>query len=143
MKTARRCLVAVGVVVMTYAVLGALTDVDVKIGALIFLAGVLVAHDGLLLPLTIGVGVLVGRHTPRRVQAPVRAALAISFAVTIVALPLVLGRGRTADNPSQLPLHYGRGLLAIYAIIWTTAAVAAGALALRDRRRLATPPDPE
>jgi hypothetical protein len=49
----------------------------------------------------------------------------ISLAVTVVALPLVLGRGRIPDNPSVLPLHYGRGLLVIYTIIWAAAAPAA------------------
>lgn len=135
MTTARRCLIAIGALVMAYAVIGALTDPDVKIGALVFLAGVLVAHDGVLLPLTIGVGILVGRYAPRRARALIRAALVISLAVTIVAFPLVLGRGRAADNPSLLPLHYGRGLLEIYVVIWATVAVAATVQAWRDRRR--------
>ena len=143
MITARRCLAAIGALVMTYAVIGALTDADVKIGALIFLIGVLVAHDGLLLPLTIGIGILVGRYAPRRHRALATAALVVSLAVTIVAFPLVLGRGRTADNPSLLPLHYGRGLLETYAIIWTTAAVAGAVQARRHRRRQPAPPDPE
>ena len=140
MTTARRCLLAIGAVVMTYAVIGALTDPDVKFGALIFLIAVLVAHDGLLLPLTIGVGSLVGRYAPRRVRALTTAALVVSLAVTIVAFPLVLGRGRAADNPSLLPLHYGRGLLEIYAIIWATVAAAATVQAGRDRRREAHRP---
>jgi hypothetical protein len=141
--TARRCLLAIGAVVMTYAVIGALTDPDVKFGALLFLIVVLPAHDGLLLPFTLGVGILVGRYAPRRVRALVRAALVVSLAVTIVAFPLVLGRGRAADNPSVLPLHYGRGLLEIYAIIWATVAAAAGVRAWRDRHRKAAPPDRE
>jgi Na+/proline symporter len=141
--TARRCLLAIGVVVMTYAVIGALIDPDVKFGALIFLIGVLVAHDGLLLPLTLGAGILVGRYAPRRVRALVRAALVVGLAVTIVAFPLVLGRGRAADNPSVLPLHYGRGLLEIYAVVWAMVAAAAGVRAWRDHRRRAVPPDRE
>jgi len=132
---ARRGLLALGALVMTYAVIGALTDPDVRIGASVFLIGVLVAHDGLLLPLTIGAGILVGRYTPRRIRALVRAALVVSLAVTVVAFPLVLGRGRVADNPSVLPLRYGRGLLEIYAVIWATAAVAAAVRAWRARRR--------
>ena len=135
MKVARRCLVAVGAIVMTYAVIGALTDADVKAGALVFLIGVLVAHDGLLLPLTIVVGVLVGRFAPRRLRTLVRVALVISLAVTIVAFPLVLGRGRAADNPSLLPLHYGRGLVEVYVVVWAAVAIAALVQALRARRR--------
>jgi len=118
MTAVRRTLIALGGLGMTYAVAGALTDPDVKGGVLLFLIGVLVAHDGLLLPLTIAAGALIGRFVPLRGRVVVRAAALVSLAVTIVALPLVLGRGRAADNPSLLPLHYGRGLLELYAIIW-------------------------
>ncbi|MEU7905747.1 hypothetical protein [Actinoplanes sp. NPDC049118] len=122
MKAVRRTLIGSGALLMAYAVSGALADPDVKGGALIFLVAVLVFHDGLLLPLTIGAGVLIGRIVPCRIRTPVRVAAVISLAVTVVALPLVLGRGRVPDNPSVLPLHYGRGLLAVYTIIWVTTA---------------------
>jgi hypothetical protein len=131
-RAVRRSLIVLGALGMTYAVLGALTDPDVKGGALLFLIGVLVAHDGFLLPLAIGAGVVTGRLVPPRFHGLVNSALVVSLAVTIVAVPLVLGRGRSADNPSALPLHYGRGLLEVYAVIWLTAAVAA---AVRARRR--------
>lgn len=123
MKTARRTLIGSGTLIMTYAVSGALTDDDVKAGALVFLVAVLVAHDGLLLPLTIGVGALIGRIISPGWHRPVRVAAVISLAVTVVALPMVLGRGRVADNPSILPLHYGRGLLVVYTLIWVTTTV--------------------
>jgi len=137
---ARRCLITLGVVVMAYAVVGALTDADLKAGALFFLIGVLVAHDAVLLPLTILAGVLVGRYAPRRLRTTVRAALVVSLAVTIVAFPLVLGRGRAADNPSLLPLHYGRGLLEIYGLIWATTAAVVLTRSWRERRRRAPEP---
>jgi hypothetical protein len=61
-KTARLNLIAIGALGMTYAVVGARTGTDVKGGALVFLIGVLIAHDGLLLPVTIAVGALAGRR---------------------------------------------------------------------------------
>jgi hypothetical protein len=133
-KTVRRALIATGALGMTYAVAGALTDADLKGGVLLFLIGVLVAHDGILVPVSIGVGVLIGRFVPLRLRAVVRAALLTGLAVTIVAFPLVLGRGRAADNPSLLPLHYGRGLLEVYAVIVVAAAVVVAVRARRDRR---------
>lgn len=142
MKTARRTLIGIGALVMTYAVIGALTDRDVKGGAWVFLIGVLIAHDGVLLPVTIAVGALTGRFVPLRLRAIVRSALIACLAVTVVAFPLVLGRGRAADNASLLPLHYGRGLFEIYAVIWTTAAVAATIRARRERRARQPAPDP-
>ncbi|AGZ42965.1 hypothetical protein [Actinoplanes friuliensis] len=131
MKTARITLIASGTLVMAYAVSGALTDKDVKFGALLFLVGVLVFHDALFLPLTIGAGELLGLLVPAGLRTPVRVAGVISLALTVVALPLVLGRGRVADNPSILPLNYGRGLLVIFAVIWVAAAVA---VVVRRRR---------
>ena len=140
MTAVRRSLVAVGGLVLAYAVIGALGDADVKAGALFFLAGVLVAHDGLLLPLTIVAGVILRRYAPPRLRPALQAALVISLAVTVVAFPLVLGRGRSADNPSLLPLHYGRGLLAIYAIIWSAALATVATRSWRERRRRPQPP---
>lgn len=139
MTTVRRALIAIGALGMAYALLGALLDPDVKVGALVFLIGVLVAHDGILVPLTIAVGAVVGRFAPVRLRAFVSAALLVGLAVTIVAFPLVLGRGRAADNPSLLPLHYGRGLLEIYGLIALTTATAVAVRAWRRRRALTQP----
>jgi hypothetical protein len=135
MKTARRVLIGSGALVIAYAVSGALADGDLKFGALVFLAIVLVAHDGLLLPLTIGAGALIGRIVPPALRGGVRVAAVLSLAVTIVAFPLVLGHGRVPDNPSVLPLHYGRGLLAVYTLIWVPTAVVVAVRCRRHRPR--------
>jgi len=124
--TVRRGLIAIGALTIAYALVGALADPDLKAGWLVFLIGVLVAHDAVLLPAAIAVGALLGRVIPPRLRPFAQAALLATLAVTIVAFPLVLGRGRIPDNPSALPLHYGRGLLEAYALIWTTAALTAG-----------------
>jgi hypothetical protein len=145
-KTVRRGLVGTGALLMAYAIGGALTDRDVRIGALVFLIGVLVAHDGILSPITIGAGVVLGRLVPPRGRAYVQGALIAGLAVTIVAFPLVLGRGRAADNPSLLPLDYGRGLLEVYAVIVVVAAGLAGSRAWvrhRGRKRLERSADPD
>ncbi|MDT4995595.1 MAG: hypothetical protein QOH97_5487 [Actinoplanes sp.] len=131
MTAVRRVLVASGTILVGYAVLSAIADPDIRLpGVLIFLAAVLVLHDGILLPLSIGVGALLAR-LPVPGRAPVRAAALISISLTIVALPLVLGYGRSADNPSILPLPYGRGLLLMLTVIWLPTAVI---IAIRMRR---------
>ncbi|RSM55782.1 hypothetical protein DMB66_34875 [Actinoplanes sp. ATCC 53533] len=133
MKTARRALIASGALIIAYAVSGALADSDFKFGTLAFLAAVIVAHDGLLMPLTIGAGALIGRIVPPTSRTPVRVAAVLSLALTIVAFPLVLGSGRVADNPSVLPLHYGRGLFVVYTLIWVTTTVVVVARRRRHR----------
>jgi hypothetical protein len=142
----RSALIAAGAIVMGYAVLGAATDPDLKPGGvLLFLAAVLVAHDAVLLPATIAGGAIIGRLAPRRVLPSIPAAAIISIAVGVMALPLVLGYGRSADNPSVLPLAYGRGLLRVLAVTWAAALASAGLVRHRagpTRDDIPTPPQP-
>ncbi len=121
----RAVLIAAGALVMAFAVTGALTDPDFKGGALVFLVGVLVAHDAVLLPLTIGAGALIGRFVPLRSRPLVRSAALISLAVTVVALPLVLGPGT----------DYGRGLLEVYGVVWAGTGVVLVIRRVREGRR--------
>jgi hypothetical protein len=132
---ARRGLITAGVVIMAYAAVGALTDPDLRVGGvLIFLAAVLAAHDVVLLPLIIGIGALIDRLVPAGARIAIRVAALCTAAVTVVGLPLVLGYGKSTDNPSALPLAYGRGLATVLALIWTVAV--ASILARRiDRNR--------
>ena len=135
MTAARRILIALGAVVMAFALVGALRDHDVKFGVLLFLAGVLVAHDGILVPIVIGLGFLLGRVLPVGTRPVVRGAAIVSVAVTLVALPLVLGFGRPADNPSVLPLQYGRGLVMLLIGVWAAAGASVAVRAWRRRKR--------
>ena len=66
-------------------------------------------------------------------RTAVRAAALVSAAVTLVALPLVLGYGRDPGNPSALPLPYGRGLAVLLGLIWVTALAAIVVRRIRKR----------
>ncbi|GGK80582.1 hypothetical protein [Mangrovihabitans endophyticus] len=129
----RRVLVAAGVAIAGYALVGALTDNDVnKFGVPLFLVVVLVLHDAVFLPAVLGAGAALRRFVPRRARWSVQAGALISLAVLVVGLPPVLGFGRAADNPSALPRPYGWGLLAVLAAVW--AGVAITATVARHRR---------
>jgi hypothetical protein len=118
----RRALVAAGVLVMGYAVVGALTDDDVRpFGVLLFLLGVLVWHDLLLMPLVVALGALIGRYVPAAARAATRVAALCSLALLLVAAPMVLGMGRIPDDPSTLPRPYGRGLALVVGLLWASA----------------------
>jgi hypothetical protein len=118
--TAVRWVLAVaGLAAMGYAVFGATTDGEVNlVGVLGFLAAVLIGHDLVLLPLAIGAGFLISRHVPLWLRPWVQSGLFATAAVSVIAIPLLVGAGRIADNPSRLPLNYWRGLGIVLAVIW-------------------------
>ena len=135
MKAVRICLAMLGTLAMGYAVLGAVTDPDDRLaGHLSFLLSVQAAHDAVVLPVAIGVGLLLRRYVPAPARRVVQAALVVSVAVAVVAVPLALGYGRPADNPSALPLNYLRGLLTVLASVWLVAGVMLIGTRLRARR---------
>lgn len=117
MKT-RAALAAAGVLIMAYAVAGALADPDLKPGGvLLFLAGVLIVHDAVWMIAVLAAGAALTRLVPQRHRPAATAAAISAAAVTLVAFPLVLGLGRPADNPSALPLPYGRNLAGVLLLI--------------------------
>jgi hypothetical protein len=123
---------AVGLAAMGFSAYGLLTDDGVRLaGVLPFLVGLVVAHDLVLMPLAIGVGVLVLRYVPWWGRSSVQGGLFASAVVFAFTLPFLIGAGRTSDNPSKFPLNYWLGLTIVLGVIWL---VAAG-LALRARTR--------
>jgi hypothetical protein len=131
-------LVVAGLGVMAYAVFGLLTDRATNPGRhLAFAVGLLIAHDAVFLPLVLGAGALVGRWVPEPWRTPVRVGGVVSLALAVVAAPFVLGYGRRPDDPSALPLDYGRGLLVLLAVVWAVT-LGAGCVRLARRRRSRT-----
>ena len=128
----RLVLATAGLAAIGYGAYGWLfADGSKPVAQLLFLVAVLVGHDFVVLPLAIGAAALITRFAPARVRRPALVAVAISGALTLVALPFVLGKGRLPDNPSAFPQHYGRNLIVILAAVW----LAAGVVALVHRRR--------
>ncbi|MEU8175194.1 hypothetical protein AB0C14_20130 [Microbispora hainanensis] len=101
------------------------------LGWALWFGGLVVAHDGVLVPLVLLVGVAVARL---RTPPWVRAGLIVAAVLCLVALPMVSGLGRRADNPSLLPLDYGRNLLVVLGLVALVTAIAAIATRLRRRR---------
>ncbi|MFC8845877.1 MULTISPECIES: hypothetical protein [unclassified Micromonospora] len=132
----RTALAAVGVLLMGYAAVGGIADPDLKPGGvLLFLAGVLVGHDVVWMAVLLAAGAAIARFVPHRHRLVARAAAVSAAAITVVALPLVLGFGRPSDNPSVLPLPYGRNLAAVLLLV--AGATLVTCLAADRRRRSA------
>lgn len=140
----RRLLHALGAAAVLYGgwgLLGAAERTQPLSAALWFGGGVL-AHDAVLAPAVLLVAAAVARWVPAGARAVVQGALLVSGAVTLVALPLVAGRGGAAGNPSANPLPYARNLALVLAAVWATAVLLVAVRAWRAargrrRRRLA------
>ncbi|MEU7339564.1 hypothetical protein [Streptomyces sp. NPDC007074] len=91
-----------------------LLDVRDLTDVLVWMGGAVVLHDALIAPLVLLAGPVLIRGG---VRGPVRGALVVAGALTVVALPVLLRPGRPA-NSSVLPLDYPRNLL----IAWATVA---------------------
>ncbi|MFF6883738.1 hypothetical protein ACFY9F_11160 [Streptomyces sp. NPDC012421] len=104
-------------------------------GVLLWLAGALVLHDGVLAPVVLAVGLLL---VGRRYRGVLRAALVAAGSLVLVTLPLLVRPGEP-PNPSALPLPYGRNLTIVLVVV----AVGAGVSILVRRRRDAPQRDGE
>ncbi|MEU3751674.1 hypothetical protein AB0H17_02745 [Streptomyces olivoreticuli] len=94
-----------------------------------WLLGVLVVHDGLVVPLTLAVGFAVSRVPVRGV---VRGTLLVAAALTAVAGPVLLRPG-PVQNPTVLPLDYGRNWVLL--VVLTAGVGVLAGLAVKWRRR--------
>ncbi|XVQ10585.1 hypothetical protein ACQP1W_50160 [Spirillospora sp. CA-255316] len=124
---------ATGGALIALGLRGLLRDADVDfLGWAAWFGGAVVVHDAVLAPCVLLVGAATTR-LPRSYRRHVQGALMVGGVVALVALPFVLGMGRRADNPSILPLSYGRNLAVVLAAILLLAG--ANALWQRYRRR--------
>ncbi|MFJ5219898.1 hypothetical protein ACIP98_35040 [Streptomyces sp. NPDC088354] len=128
----RGALGVAGVAAMSLGAALVLTDrrIGSPVGVLIWLAAAVVVHDGVLVPLVLGIGALL----PLRARRPLRTGLLTAGCLTAVALPVMLRQGRGA-NPSVLPLDYvGNWGLAMGVVVVATGC---GVVLARVRQRRA------
>jgi amino acid transporter len=134
--TSRRGLLvgmALGLPIVAFGVRGVLMDADRTHPAELawWIVGSAVATDLLVVPGAVAVGAVAHRVIPRSWWPPARAALMVTGALVLVALPFVRGYGRDPANPSLLPRDYAGGLALAVAAVWV---VAAAVRAARWRR---------
>lgn len=133
MRAARLAVGALGVAATAYGLVLLLgLGTDQLVSVLVWVVGGVVAHDGLIAPLVVALGVLAAVRAPSRWRIPLLWALVVLGPLTLVAVP-VLGRlGAKADNPTLLDRPYWLGYAVIVTVVLALAAVAA-----RRRRDLA------
>ena len=127
---------AAGWAVMAYGVVGFASHVGRPLDTARWLVATALAHDTLVAPLAVLVGLAVAALVPRRGRGPVMAGLVGTAVVLGFSYPLLRGFGRRPDNPSILPLDYARNVAIVVGLVWITA----GATWWIRRRRTPAPP---
>ena len=79
----------------------------------VWLAGGVVLHDFVLVPLTLLLGLALIRLLPENLRAPVAGGLVVLGTVTLMAVPVLGGWGANADNPTILDRNYRVGWLVV------------------------------
>ena len=137
MTLSRILLGVAGLGLMSYALVGIVIGpgTDPAHQAL-FMAALVLGHEGILIPATLAFGWATARFVPAWARPAARAALVVSLTLTVVAIPFIVESGRFPDNPSLLPLDYWRGLLVAIGVSWLVAAVVAIARRRPHRSRV-------
>lgn len=108
-----------GSAIFVFGLAGLLRNARATIPAdwLTWIAGALVVHDALLVPLALLAGVVCARVVPAAARGTVQATLAVGAVVALMSVPVLLAKGRRPDNPSLLPHDYARNLAIVLALI--------------------------
>ena len=110
------------------------------VGIVIWLAGAILLHDAILVPVLTIAGRL-RDATGRRIGLPpaavriVDGAVVVGGVLTLAVLPELWAQHLGPANPTVLPGDYGARLLAVWVVIGVLAAVGVVAVTLRARRR--------
>ena len=88
-------------------------DLSALVDTAVWLAGGVVLHDFVLVPLTLLLGVALIRLLPANVRAPAAGGLVVLGTVTLMAVPVLGGWGANADNPTILDRNYAAGWLVV------------------------------
>ncbi len=128
----RVALGALGVVVGLYGAWLVLSRGHDLLNLVLWLAGGVVLHDGVLALVVLAVGAVVMWSLPRSTKAPAAVGFVVLGSVTLLAVP-VLGRfGARSDNPSLLDRDYTVGWLVLAGLVLV--AVVAASLVGSKRR---------
>ena len=110
----RLLLGALGVAVAAYgAWLLLQEDLADLVDTAVWLAGGVVLHDFVLVPVTLLLGLALIRLLPANLRAPVVGGLVVLGTVTLMAVPVLGGWGANADNPTILDRNYPVGWLVV------------------------------
>jgi hypothetical protein len=88
-------------------------DLTDLVATAVWLAGGVVLHDFVVVPLTLLLGLALTRLLPANLRAPLVGGLVVLGTVTLMAVPVLGGWGANADNPTILDRDYPAGWLVV------------------------------
>lgn len=139
----RITLIAIGLALMVVGGLVLLEDVSPTRygGILLWLAGAIIIHDGVIAGLVIAVNLVLrkaGRAVPLGVLAIIQGAVVIGAIVALIVFPQIVKQGIGTLNPTILPLDYWSNLALFYGVLIAATGLAIGAyfLTASHRRRI-------
>jgi hypothetical protein len=105
-------------------------DLPDIVNAVLWLAGGVALHDGVIAPLTVGLTVLLARAVPSRARVRATVALIVVATVTVTAIPVLGKFGARPDNPTILPRNYLLGWVVFVALVLLVSVLAGPATRL-------------
>jgi len=129
MRKYRIALCVAGGLLLTFGAFRLVTKLDGGdlFALAIWLVAAVVIHDGLVAPITIGVGVALTR-VPPRARRYLQGALLVGALITVIAVPLIGRQGTQPESKAILLRDYGANFALLLGL---TAAVALVLYALR------------
>ena len=131
----RIALIVLGLAMLAIGAYALFSQVDLATmpNLILWLVAGLVIHDAIAMPIVAVVGVLLTRGLPSGPRQLIQGGLIVAAVVSLIALPVVIGGGRTPANPSLLPLDYSRNLVIVLALIGLVVGLLIAGLLLRNR----------
>ncbi len=147
MRRQRIALACSGIALGLFGVFRLLTEIPITSDLLLvgWMIAAVVIHDGVLSPLVLGLGVLLGRVSPRA-RRYLQSALVVAGLVTAIALPLIARHGSQPQVKAILQRNYAGNLTIIVSIVGVLALVLYAVRVARDAgnvRRRSGPGDAE
>jgi hypothetical protein len=135
-STVRLGLGAIGVLGILYGakLLFDKYDVNQPFQVMKWAIGADVVVDGILLPLTIGVGWLLTKFVRPRARRYIQGSLIVMGVVTLVSLPLIHRRGKSAPGQALLQQNYALNLVILLGVIAGATLMVYVARVMRDQR---------
>ncbi|TFD29431.1 hypothetical protein [Cryobacterium cryoconiti] len=139
MRVARTVLILIGTAGLLFGLYVLFDTVRVNRlpGVALWIGAAIVLHDAVVAPLVFFGGLLLrraGRRVAGTIVLVVQGAIVVGSIMTLIVVPAFVAQSLTPNNPSILPLDYGRNLSLFWLGVALVATAASALLYARSRR---------